>query len=415
MKSFEQLYKEVTHDAMKHSLGEALGKLKDEEYDEHHLECLVYPEKFPNVWVKNNCRCERGKCIAACLFDAIEKVDGIIVINPGLCTGCARCVEACEEGNLILSKDTLRAIELVKEQERPVYALMAPAYVGQFGDDVTPGKLRTALKKIGFAGMIEVATFADILTLKESLEFERNIKKKEDFQLTSCCCPVWIALIRRRFKEIVSHLPPAVSPMIAAGRIVKKLHPNSGTIFIGPCLAKKSEAKEPDVEGAVDCVLTFEELRDIFDAGGLVLHKMPEETREHSSSVGRMYGAAGGVSSAVKAAVERIKKDDAPGVEAKCACGVKDCKELLEKILRGEVEGNFYEGMGCKEGCIGGPKVLKKPDIIKEKLDSYVENAEFKTPIDNPYVIDLLHRLGFEDVKEFIKNSDILTRDFREE
>ena len=37
--------------------------------------------------------------------------------------------------------------------------------------------------KIGFDGMLEVALFADILTLKEALEFDKNIQTEEDFNL----------------------------------------------------------------------------------------------------------------------------------------------------------------------------------------------------------------------------------------
>jgi iron only hydrogenase large subunit-like protein len=69
--------------------------------------------------------------------------------------------------------------------------MIAPAFISLFHKDVTPGKLRSAFKKIGFAGMVEVALFADILTLKEALEFDQKIVKEEDYQLTSCCCPMW--------------------------------------------------------------------------------------------------------------------------------------------------------------------------------------------------------------------------------
>ena len=43
--------------------------------------------------------------------------------------------------------------------------------------------------------------------------------------MTSCCCPVWIAMIRKIYSELVPHVPGAVSPMIAAGRVVKELYP----------------------------------------------------------------------------------------------------------------------------------------------------------------------------------------------
>ena len=91
--------------------------------------------------------------------------------------------------------------------------------------------------------MVEVAVFADILTLKEALEFEQHVQKKEDFQLTSCCCPVWIAMIRKIYSELVPHVPGAVSPMIAAGRVVKELYPDAMTVFVGPCMAKKKRSK----------------------------------------------------------------------------------------------------------------------------------------------------------------------------
>ena len=68
--------------------------------------------------------------------------------------------------------------------------MIAPAFLGQFGKNITSGKLRAAFKTLGFYGMIEVALFADLLTLKEALEFDMHVKTKDDFLLTSCCCPL---------------------------------------------------------------------------------------------------------------------------------------------------------------------------------------------------------------------------------
>ena len=120
------------------------------------------------------------------MFKALEVKDGNVALNPENCTGCARCIEACENQNLSFSHDTIKAIEILKNSEKSVYALMAPAYIGQFGESATPGKLRSVLKGLGFTGMIEVAAFADILTLKEALEFCTSMDQGEEFQLTSC-------------------------------------------------------------------------------------------------------------------------------------------------------------------------------------------------------------------------------------
>ena len=122
---------------------------------------------------------------------------------------------------LTASKDVLPAMKAVREAKGPAYMMVAPAFLGQFDETVTPGKLRSAFKALGFTGMVEVALFADILTLKEALEFDSHVKEKGDYQLTSCCCPVWISMIRNIYHELMPHVPGAVSPMVACGRMIK--------------------------------------------------------------------------------------------------------------------------------------------------------------------------------------------------
>ena len=48
--------------------------------------------------------------------------------------------------------------------------------------------------------------------------------------------------------------------------MIKKEHPDSGVVFIGPCAAKKLEAMRRTVRSDVDFVITFEELDAMFIA-----------------------------------------------------------------------------------------------------------------------------------------------------
>ena len=260
--------------------------------------------------------------------------------------------------------------------------------------------------------MIEVALFADILTLKEALEFDHNILNESDYQLTSCCCPMWIAMIRKIYHELMPHVPGSVSPMVACGRTIKTLHPDAVTVFIGPCLAKKAEAREQDVVGAVDYVLTFEEVRDMFLSLGINPADMEESYKDHSSRAGRIYARSGGVSEAVKETVERLNPQRKITVHTQHADGVPACKAMIGSILAGEAKANFYEGMGCVGGCVGGPKAIIDREDGKKHVDEYGTGATYKTPIDNPYVVELLKRLGFETVESLLKESDIFTRHF---
>ncbi len=376
--------------------------------EQHQLDCLLHPDEHPLVWKMSDCDCKDSDCVAACTFHALEIHDGKAVLNPDKCTGCAKCIEACKNQTLPFSHDSIKVLEMLKEPEHPVYALMAPAFIGQFGADATPSRVRSALKQIGFAGMIEVAAFADILTLKESLEFTQNMQQPEAFQLTSCCCPVWIKLIRKDFQKIAGHLPASVSPMIACGRIAKQLHKGIRTVFIGPCLAKKAEAKEPELAGAIDAVLTFEELGYMFDTFQVDFSRIEGEEKEHSAEAGRLYARTGGVSHAVSECVRKIAPDC--HLEPVFANGVADCRKLLENILSGKTDGNFFEGMACRGGCVGGPKILIGKEEGRKNVERYGEAAEYRTPLENPFVQELIHRLGFFTIEEFLKGSDILTR-----
>ncbi len=418
--TFEELYKRVLRDKLTGGKSgsrmlEESGEMEQggmtgaEGVPRRKLECLLHPEKHPLVWRNEPCDCTDAKCVTACMFQALEIRDGEVVLNPDKCLGCASCIEACENKNLTFSRDAVRAATILKESDTPVYALMAPAYIGQFGKEATPGRLRSALKAMGFAGMIEVAAFADILTLKESLEFCTNMDHLEGFQLTSCCCPVWISMIRKDFSRIVGHLPASVSPMIACGRIAKKLHEGCKTIFVGPCLAKKAEVREPDLVGAIDCVLTFEELNDMFEALSVDFSGMEEDENEHSAMAGRLYARTGGVSQAVKECVESINPDYP--LRPVCACGAADCKEMLQNILDGQIEGNFFEGMACPGGCVGGPKGNISREQATELVDRYATEAAYRTPGENPYVLDLIQRLGFRTIEDFLENSQILSRE----
>ncbi|PWM44211.1 MAG: iron hydrogenase [Clostridiales bacterium] len=408
MTTFEDLYKRLLKNAVNSEKTSISGA------DEGHLDCLFHPEKHAPVWQIKKCECEgNGKCTASCLFDAISRDEsGKITIDAARCSGCSACIEACNNGTLVQSRDVLPALYAVKEASGPVYALIAPAFLGQFSDGVTPGKLRTAFRDLGFDGMIEVALFADVLTLKEALEFDRNVKTITDFQLASCCCPIWIGMIRKMYSELIPHVPGAVSPMIAAGRAVKKMHPDAVTVFIGPCVAKKAEAREPDISGAVDFVLTFREMQDIFDAAGINPSEMKETERDHSSRAGRLYAKSGGVSEAVRETVKAMSPERNIAIKTKMAEGVPSCRAMIESLKNGSADANFFEGMGCIGGCVGGPKAVLDRQTGRVNVERYGDEAEYKTPLNNPYVLKMLNELGFETVEEFLENSDIFIRKF---
>jgi Iron only hydrogenase large subunit, C-terminal domain len=389
-------------------------ELAPEGADPKIVECLVLPDDGTVVRVKP-CLCppDERHCEDACEWDALKPGGEVgIAVDPKKCVGCQACIDACEMESLKTKKDIIPVVQELHQYDGPVYALVAPAIAGQFGANVTLGKMRATLKALGFTGMLEVAAFADILTLKEALEFDKNIRSENDFQLTSCCCPMWIAMIKKLYHQLLPNVPGSVSPMIAGGRTVKALHPQAKTVFIGPCLAKKAEKNEPDIEGAIDYVLTYQELRDLLTVTNLNPAEMPEDSQPHASTTGISYAYAGGVAAAVKRTLEKLNPDRKIKLATRRADGVPGCKEMINDILAGNRDGNFFEGMGCIGGCVGGPRAIIPKEEGKKQVQAYADAAEFETPMENPYVIGMLKALGFNTVEEFLTKSHLYDRQF---
>jgi iron only hydrogenase large subunit-like protein len=406
MKTFKELYSYVVNTALQGDFGRIEDLEKD--YDPYQLDCLLNPRKHPLVIQTGKCECtdaKQSECIKRCPFDAISiRPEGGISIDPDLCVGCSECINGCASEKLKDSTEIIPALKAIRSSKELVYAMIAPAFLGQFSESVTPGKLRTAMKKIGFDGMIEVSLFADILTLKEALEFDKNINEESDFQLTSCCCPMWIAMIKKVYHDLMPHVPGAVSPMIACARSIKVLHPDAITVFIGPCLAKKAEAREQDLIGDVDYVLTFQEVQKIFYILGIIPEDMEESEKDHSSKAGRIYARAGGVSEAVESTVRRINPNRKITVKTKKADGVPACKAMMQELIDGKADANLFEGMG--------PRSVTSTEEGTKAVNIYGNESPYQNPIENPYVIELLHRLGFDTIDSLLEKSDIFTRNF---
>ena len=416
MNTFRELYYRLIKASLKNDLGSEVKRITGSgDYDSDQLDRFLNPLKYPVVIRTKDCDpdCGSDKCAVECLFSAINRdKNGNVVISHADCSGCGLCLEDCKHGVFTDRKETIPVLELLNSRKFPVYAMIAPAFNGQFRVDVTAGKLRTAFKIAGFYGMLEVALFADILTLKEALEFDRSIHTVQDFMLTSCCCPIWVAMIKKIYSNLIPHMPPSVSPMVACGRAIKRIHPEAKTVFIGPCVAKKAEAREADISDAVDYVLTFQEIADIFDMAGINPAELPEDMRDHSSRAGRIYARTGGVSEAVQNTLVRLQPDRSIKLKALQADGAADCKRLLKEIMEGDIRANFMEGMGCRGGCVGGPKAIIKADEGTAHVNEYASKAAFETPIDNPHVIDLLERLGFDTVEKLLESDNLFIRKF---
>ncbi|MEN6314850.1 MAG: [Fe-Fe] hydrogenase large subunit C-terminal domain-containing protein [Clostridiaceae bacterium] len=360
--------------------------------------------------------CDSKKCNDVCKHEAdiYRRSEEPVIVN-NKCISCGECIASCDFGALADKIEFIPLVNLLKDGNTAVFAAVAPAIAGQFGDNVSMGQLRTAFKLMGFADMVEVAMFADILTIKEAFEFSHLVKTEEDFYLTSCCCPVWFNLTKKGYPDMYKHMSPSVSPMIASGRILKHLYPGAKVVFFAPCIAKKSEINEPELKGAIDFVINFRELAEVFSALEIHPENLQGDDKDQASMGGRIYARTGGVSFSVKTVVNRLEPRRLIKLRSTKVDGVKSCKQILDDLSeKKNIGANFIEGMGCTGGCVGGPRTNIDLERAVKIVNETGEDSLIMTPFDNLNVMKILKQLGVDTIEEIIHNelvSKLLTRE----
>jgi len=169
--------------------------------------------------------------------------------------------------------------------------------------------------------------------------------------------------------------------MIATGKYIKKMDEKSKVVFIGPCTAKKSEGVRRSTDGAIDYVITFEELIALFDAFQVDLEGCSEEAVDDASIFGRGYGISGGLTAAIESYIKEaeIETQFKP---IKVSGGV-EIKKTMRRASIGKLEGNFIEGMMCEGGCINGAGAIVPEKRAKEVFNRSNLKAFKKTVLSN--------------------------------
>lgn len=336
-----------------------------------------------------------GKCKAACPYDAIahhmrpcasacgvkaiaSDEYGRAHIDNEKCVACGQCMSACPFGAIADKSQIFQLIQAIKKGDE-VVAAVAPAIIGQFGPDVTAGKLKSALLKVGFKDIYEVAVGADVGCIAEAHHYVQEVKTgKLPFLFTSCC-PAWAVLVKKYFPDLASEVSRELTPMVATARSIKVNRPNARVVFIGPCAAKKLEASRKTIRSYVDFVITFEELAGIFDAKGLNLAELEElPVNFKATGAGRGYACAGGVAEAI----EKCIYEYYPGTEVKIqhAEGLNECKKVLTLAKAGKLNGYMIEGMGCPGGCVAGVGTIIPPEKAKICVEQIVKASKEALP-----------------------------------
>ena len=323
-------------------------------------------------------------CAAACGMDAIGSDEhGRAVINQDKCVACGQCLVACPFGAIVDKGQIFQVIQSILKGDK-VIAIVAPAFIGQFGKHSTPGKFVTAMKQLGFARVVEVAVGADMCTIEEAKDYLEKVPTGEQKYMATSCCPAWHSMIEKLFPSEMGKISMTLTPMVFTARMMKKDYPGCKVVFVGPCAAKKLEAIREDIRSDVDFVLTFEELNGMFEAKEIDFANLEESNvLNEGSASGRGFAVSGGVAKAVT----DLAQKEHPDVEIKTARaeGLRECRKLMTLAKAGKYNGYLLEGMGCPGGCVAGAGTLLPVDLAAKVVGKYQSEATTGSPLESPY------------------------------
>lgn len=366
--------------------------------------------------VRDNNKCILcRRCSAVC--DKIQGVGVIGANNRGIktsigsafemglgetsCVSCGQCIAVCPTGALSEKDANDDVLAAIADPTKHVVVQTAPAVRAALGEEFglpigtdVEGKMAAALRRLGFDKVFDTNFSADLTIMEEAHEFLDRVQNGGKLPLITSCSPGWIKYCEHYFPEMIENLSSCKSPQQMFGAITKTYYAEKMGIdpkdivcvSVMPCTAKKFEIGRDDQDAAgvpdVDISITTRELARLIKRVGLDFVNLPEEGFDdplgESTGAGVIFGATGGVmEAALRTAVETLTGEElkeldfkevrgtegikeatypVAGMDVKVAVasGLRNAKELLEKVNAGEADYHFIEIMGCPGGCVNG-------------------------------------------------------------
>jgi len=382
-----------------------------------------------------------GRCISTC-----QALSGVSILNynnrgfktyvgPALnhnmddtgCIYCGKCIQACPVAAIREKDEIDLVLDLLEERDFYTVVQIAPSVRAALGEEFgykigtnVEGKMYKALDLLGFDDITDTNFAADLTIMEEGTEFINRFKKfinKEEVALPlfTSCSPGWIRYIETYYPAYLPNLSSCKSPQQIQGVLIKNYYADKlkidknkiKVVSVMPCIAKKYEAKRPEMEvdgiRDVDYVLTTRELARMIKRKDINFTDLedfkPISPLAKYTGAGVIFGATGGVmEAALRTVKEILEETETAKVEIESLRGIEkgikeatlkindtsvnvavvhgsvNIPEMFKRIQKEPKKYAFIEFMACSGGCVNGggqpivdPKVLERIDVRKER------------------------------------------------
>jgi iron only hydrogenase large subunit-like protein/nitrogen-specific signal transduction histidine kinase len=305
--------------------------------------------------IKERCRmCYT--CVRECPAKAIRIATGQAEVIAERCIACGNCVRVCSQ-KAKQAASSIDQVDILLASGKRVAACLAPSFPAEFSE-TDYRQLVGMIRELGFTWVMEVSFGADLV----AREYRKLLSETNGHRYITTHCPAIIGYVERYHPELVPCLAPIVSPMIATARIARRTYGKQiGVVFVGPCIAKKAEIDGKPVDGEVDAVLTFDELRQMIASA-----QINSETIE-PSEFDPPYGSAGGLFPIGRGMLQaaNIQEDLMTG-EVVSSQGRSQMVEAIKEFADGDLGAKLLEALCC-EGCIMGAGITNDLPLFSRR------------------------------------------------
>jgi two-component system NtrC family sensor kinase len=311
-------------------------------------------------------KCKRCySCVRECPAKAIKVIGGQATVIEEQCIGCGNCVKVCAQKAKRIEDSTALVRSFLRGKQR-TFACLAPSFPVAFYP-THPGRIIASLRKLGFGDIWEVAFGAELISREYAKLFKEALQSGK--YVISTPCPAIVSYIEKYMPALHDALAPIVSPMIAVGRAIRERYgPAVRIVFIGPCIAKKNEIRDPSVQGVVDAVLTFEEMLAMIAEAGIDPEKEKISDFDGPACyLGRTFPISGGLLRTTGLQADILEND------VLITEGKDRVLGVLKELAEGKSKAKLFDLLFC-EGCINGPKMPVDMSVFtrKEQLTDYI-------------------------------------------
>ncbi len=336
-------------------------------------------------------KCKRCySCVRECPANAIRVINGQATVITERCIVCGHCVKVCSQNAKQILSDNEKVLTEVLNNGNAI-AVIAPSFAASFPDDYT--KFPTALRKLGFNKVVETAFGADLI----SDAYLKELKNRNGKTVISSACPAVVNYIEKYYEQLVPNIAKVVSPMIAIGRYLRETIGNEiKIVFIGPCVAKKEEYTEEHVNGEIDAVLTFTEIKKMLNENNIVISELEESNFDPPhANMGKAFPLAGGLLKSANISEDILEK------EIIVVEGKKKVVEIIDEIANNNINAKFIDILFC-EGCISGPAIDSNLNYYsrREKVINFIEQ-KINTVDKQVWKSDLYNSRNINFTREF--------------